>query len=130
MLTALCSALIIGSIFYFAQVYTGNHNYISTLNYVKVGQSNNPSAKVQAGMVGATVPDQKNNNYDVIYQNFTTGSNLRLAIGFLSGKFSGIQDVSSLAEGSNRVVRVIGVEAQINRTDRSHPVYSEQIYPF
>jgi hypothetical protein len=59
-----------------------------------------------------------------------TGNNLRMAVGFISGKLPQIQNVSSTFTGTGQVLMVIGVQAQIDRTDPAHPIYTEQIYNF
>ena len=53
-----------------------------------------------------------------------------MAVTFVSGRLPKIQDVSSMFEGNNPNFRIIGVQAQINRTNRSTPVYSERTFTF
>jgi hypothetical protein len=64
----------------------------------------------------------------VYSQNLTTGQNFRAAVGFVSGVYPDIQNVSTVFEGANPVFTIFCAQAQIDRTDRANPIYTEQIY--
>jgi phosphoribosylformylglycinamidine (FGAM) synthase-like amidotransferase family enzyme len=100
--TILCSILIGASIYYLVQLYNSDHNYIGTFEYTRVLETNG----------------------QIFQQNFSTGINLRMAVGSISGRLPGIQNVSSTFTGSNQVLGVIGVQAQIDRTTPTHPIYT------
>jgi len=85
------------------------------MSYIKAGETNMPPTP---------------NNGPIIQQNLTTGQNFRIAVGFLSGKLPNVQNLSSFFQGSSQLLKIIGVQAQIDRTNRSNPVYSEQVYTF
>jgi hypothetical protein len=66
-LTILCTALIIGSIFYFAQIYTSKNNYLATMSYVRFGSQNNlPNPNAPSGRVAATttITSQQTDNFN------------------------------------------------------------------
>jgi hypothetical protein len=104
--TLICTGFIIWCVYYFAGIYIRQDSYYSTRDVVRVDLDKG----------------------QIFSQNLTTGQNFRAAIGFVDGTLPDLQNVSAQFEGTSPVFKIIGVQAQIDRTIRDSPIYTEQIY--